>query len=174
VYNSQGEEISAWVGTNDTPQSGEWSPSNNTGTANMVEVKSYQYDNGGGGTTWADAASVANDTVLEQVQTVYDADSNPIETIDSQRFHNATGTGPLGSPTSGIGARVYYAAEYYNNVDQVIADVNPGTNGGTAWTRPSSVPASSATLLVTNYAYSYYDLDGPVVDVHDGRRGRDL
>ena len=49
VYNSLDEEISDWVGTNDTPQSGEWSPTNNNGTANMVEVTSYQYDNGGNG-----------------------------------------------------------------------------------------------------------------------------
>jgi|SRR5579884_4145208 len=42
VYNSLGEAISAWVGTNDTPTSGEWSPANNTGSANMVEVSSCQ------------------------------------------------------------------------------------------------------------------------------------
>src|SRR5579884_3169033 len=332
VYNSLGEAVSAWVGTNDTPTSGEWSPTNNTGSANMVEVSSYQYDNGGvgdgnltqetdypglgaanrvtdywydwrdrlvaqksgvesnendgvnrpiivttydnldeatetqqyvgdgvtptisngvlqalpasdlraqeidsyddqgrlyqtqvydvnpstgavsssalttnyyydhrgdlmaeadpgglwtkssydgagrdvmdyttdgaGGTTWSAASSVASDTVLEQVQTVYDADSNPIETIDRQRFHNATGTGPLGSPTSGIGARVYYAAAYYDNVDRVIADVDAGTNGGTAWTRPATVPSSSATLLVTTYAYNYWAF-GPYVQVYD-------
>src|SRR5262249_30038373 len=49
VYNSLDEAVSDWVGTNDTPTSGEWSPSNNTGTANMVEVSSYVYDNGGVG-----------------------------------------------------------------------------------------------------------------------------
>jgi hypothetical protein len=48
-YNSLDEAVSDWVGTNDTPTSGEWSPTNNTGTANMVEVSSYQYDNGGVG-----------------------------------------------------------------------------------------------------------------------------
>ena len=37
------------VGTNDTPTSGEWSPTNNDGTSNMVEVESYQYDGGGVG-----------------------------------------------------------------------------------------------------------------------------
>jgi YD repeat-containing protein len=44
VYNSLGEEVSAWVGTNDTPTSGEWSPTNNNGTSNMVMVASYAYD----------------------------------------------------------------------------------------------------------------------------------
>ncbi len=111
---------------------------------------------GAGGTSWSAASSVTSDTVLEQEQNVYDGDSNVIETIDSQRFHNDTSTqlGPLGSPSSGIGARVYYAAAYYDNADRLIASVDAGTNGGTAWTRPSTVPASSSTLLVTNNVYN--------------------
>ncbi|MGH7222008.1 MAG: hypothetical protein ACRELF_02140, partial [Gemmataceae bacterium] len=326
VYNSLGEEVSDWVGTNDTPTSGEWSPTNNNGTSNMVQVSSYQYDidgnqtqetdypglgatpevtdywydwrdrlvaqksgveeneddgvnrpitvttydnlneatetqqydgngvtptisngvlqplnssllrsqeidsydnqgnvyqtqvydvnpttgavsssalttnyyydargdqiaesdpgglwtksvydgagrdvmdyttDGAGGTTWADASSVANDTVLEQDQTVYDGDGNEIETIDSQRFDNSTGTGPLGNPTSGIGARVYYTADYYDNADRLTADVDVGTNGGTAWTRPSTPPTPSATALVTTYAYNSMGLVQDVTD----------
>jgi RHS repeat-associated protein len=330
VYDSFGEPVSDWVGTNDTPTSGEWSPTNNTGTANMVEVAGYQYDGGGAGdgnltqvtqypgggaanrvtqlwydwrdrpvavkagvqasesdgtnrpilyysydnldevtetqqyagdgvtlsssggvpqppaaallraqevasydeqgrvyqtqvydvspttgavgaytlstnyyydhrgdliatsnpgglwtksvydgagrdvldyTTdgalginWAAAASVANDTVLEQAQTVYDADSNVIETVDSQRFHNATGTGPLGSPSSGVGARVSYAAAYYDAADRLTASVDVGTNGGTAWTRPSVPPAPSDAVLVTGYAYNALGLVQDVTD----------
>jgi RHS repeat-associated protein len=330
VYNSLSEAVSDWVGTNDTPTSGEWSPTNNDGTSNMVQVSSYQYDNGsvgdgnltqetdypglgatprvtdnyydwrdrevatksgvqasendgvhrpivvttydnlneatetqqydgdgvtpqivngvlqtlsssllraqeidsyddqqrlyqtqafdvnpntgavsssalttnyyydhrgdqiaesdpGGlwtksqfdgvgrdlmdsttdgasGTTWADASSVANDTVLEQNQMVFDDDGNAIETIDSQRFDNATGTGPLGNPSSGIGARVYYAANYYDNADRLTSSVDVGTNGGTAWTRPSTPPASSATTLVTMYAYNAMGLVQDVTD----------
>ncbi len=122
---------------------------------------------GGGGATWAAAASVANDTVLEQEQSLYDNDGNVIETIDRQRFHNTTGTGPLGTPTSSTeAARVYYAANYYDNVDRVIASVDAGTNGGTAWTRPSAVPSSSPTLLVTTDTYSY-NAAGSALDVHD-------
>jgi RHS repeat-associated protein len=331
VYDSLGRPVSAWVGTNDTPTSGEWSPSNNTGSANMVEVSSYQYDGGGvgdsnltqetdypnlngaanavtqnwydwrdrlvatksgvqasendgtnrpifyftydnldevtetqqyagdgvtistvngvpqapsssllraqevdsyddqgrlyktqvydvnpstgavsasalttnfyydhrgnpmaesdpgglwskstydgagrdvmdyttdgaGGTTWAAAGGVSSDTVLEQTQTVYDGDSNVTETIAKQRFHNASGSGALGSPTSGIGARVYYAAAYYDNADRLTSTVDVGTNGGTAWTRPSTPPASSATVLVTSYAYNAMGLVQDVTD----------
>jgi YD repeat-containing protein len=119
---------------------------------------------GAGGTSWAAAGTVANDTVLEQQQTVFDADSNAIETIDSQRFDNATGTGALGTPSSGIGARVYYAAAYYDNADRLTADVNVGTNGGTAWTRPSTAPPSSPTVLVTSYAYNSMGLVQDVTD----------
>src|SRR5262249_21593840 len=38
VFDGLSRSASTWVGTNDTPLSGEWSPSNNTGSANMVQV----------------------------------------------------------------------------------------------------------------------------------------
>jgi YD repeat-containing protein len=41
-----------------------------------------------------------------------------------------------------------------DNVDRFIKTEDAGTNGVTAWTRPCTVPTSSATLLVTNYAYN--------------------
>jgi RHS repeat-associated protein len=49
VYDDLGRETSEWVGTNDTPTSGYWSPTNNTGTSNMVEISAEVYDNGGVG-----------------------------------------------------------------------------------------------------------------------------
>jgi RHS repeat-associated protein len=140
---------------------GLWSTSQDDGAGR--DVMDYTTD-GAGGTTWAEAGSLANDTVLEQSQTVYDSDGNVIETIDKQRFHNANGTGALGSPTSGIGARVSYTADYYDNADRLTADVNVGTNGGTAWTRPSTAPASSATVLVSTYAYNSMGLVQDVTD----------
>jgi RHS repeat-associated protein len=47
VYDDLGRETSTWIGTNDTPTSGYWSPTNNTGSSNMVEVSAIVYDNGG-------------------------------------------------------------------------------------------------------------------------------
>jgi RHS repeat-associated protein len=140
---------------------GQWTKSQFDGAGR--DVMDYTTD-GAGGMTWAAAGSVSSDTVLQQVQRVFDGDSNVIETIDRQRFHNATGTGALGSPSSGIGARVYYAASYYDSADRDVADVNVGTNGGTAWTRPSTPPSSSATVLVTTTAYN---AAGWVQDVTD-------
>ena len=46
VFDGQGRVVSKWVGTNDTPTSGAWSPSNPAG---MVEVESDVYDGGGVG-----------------------------------------------------------------------------------------------------------------------------
>ncbi len=121
---------------------------------------------GGSGTSWADAGTVSDDIVLEQTQTIYDNNGNVIETLDSQRFHDATGTGALGGPdsTDAPKARVYYAASYYDAADRLTADVDVGTNGGSAWTRPDSVPSRSDTVLVTSYDY---DDAGWVQDVID-------
>src|SRR5207253_7653124 len=49
VYDSLSREVSTWVGTNDTPGSGSWSPSNNTSPSNMVQLTADQYDGGGVG-----------------------------------------------------------------------------------------------------------------------------
>src|SRR5262249_39758910 len=49
VYDGLSRVVSTWVGTNDTPLSGEWSPTNNTGTSNMEQLTADVYDNGGVG-----------------------------------------------------------------------------------------------------------------------------
>jgi len=44
-YHPIGRVISEWTGTDDTPASGDWSPTNNT-DANMVKTVEYEYDDG--------------------------------------------------------------------------------------------------------------------------------
>jgi RHS repeat-associated protein len=109
---------------------------------------------GGGDAGWADAGNVTGDVVLEQVEYAYDADGNVLEATTRQRFHDETGTGALGTPTSGVHARVSYAAAYYDAGGRLTGSVDVGTNGGVAWTRPSSVPARSDTVLVTSQGYN--------------------
>lgn len=48
VRDGLGRTTSVWIGTDDDPDTGFWSPTNNSG-ANMVEVASYIYDGGGVG-----------------------------------------------------------------------------------------------------------------------------
>ncbi|MDW8264105.1 MAG: hypothetical protein RMJ52_02115, partial [Gemmataceae bacterium] len=48
VWDGLGRAMSQWVGLDDTPTSGEWSPSNTAGT-DLVKINEYQYDNGGVG-----------------------------------------------------------------------------------------------------------------------------
>jgi RHS repeat-associated protein len=50
VYNGMERLSSTWIGTDDTTANGfKWSPSNNTGSSNLVQVAAYSYDNGGVG-----------------------------------------------------------------------------------------------------------------------------
>lgn len=116
-------------------------------------VASYITD-GGGDSGYSDADDVTGDIVLEQTELTHDASGNVLTTTTRQRFHDASGTGALGSPSSGISARVSYAGFYYDLADRMTAAVDVGTNGGSAWTRPGSVPSSSATAHVnlTRYA----------------------
>jgi len=113
----------------------------------------YRTD-GAGGTSYATASSVASDDVLTQTVYAYDGNGNVLEVVTSDRFDTATGTGALGTSTTGVNARVSYVAYYYDLADRRIASVNVGTNGGTAWTRPSTVPTGSSTVLVTATSYS--------------------
>ncbi len=109
---------------------------------------------GGSGTGWSNASIVTSDNVLQQVEYTYDNDGNVILTTTRQRDHNETTTGALGNPTTTPEARVYFEAYYYDAANRQTADVNVGTNGGTAYTRPSTVPSDSATVLVTATAYN--------------------
>jgi RHS repeat-associated protein len=116
-------------------------------------VKEFTTD-GGGDSTWADAGNVTGDNVLEQTETTYDANGNPILTVTRQRNHDETATGSLGDPNNAPKARVYYSAAYYDAADRPTAQVDVGTNGGTAYTRPSTPPSASDTTLVTTLSYN--------------------
>jgi len=108
----------------------------------------------GGDTGYADALTVTGDAVLDQSENTYDAAGNVILVTTRQRFHDETGTGGLGSPASGVKARVSYVANYYDNGGRLTDTVDVGTNGGSSYTRPSSVPSRSDTALVTSYGYN--------------------
>ena len=50
--------------------------------------------------TYATASVVTNDTVMRQEEFTYDAASNVIQQTSRERFHNATGTGELQTPST--------------------------------------------------------------------------
>jgi RHS repeat-associated protein len=140
-------------------------------------VSQYRYDGAGRmtfqltlgnipGATLANATSLTDSVVLEQVGFEYDPAGNTILTTIRERFHDASTstTGLLGTPTTGIPARVSYVASYYDVGHRLTDSVNVGTNGGTAYTRPGTVPSRSDTVLVTSYDY---DDAGRVQDVTD-------
>jgi RHS repeat-associated protein len=109
---------------------------------------------GSSGTSWTAAGSVTGDNVLTQVETTFDKDGNSIMVTERDRNHDETVTGALGNPSTAPKARVYYSTSYYDLANRVTATVNVGTNGGSAYTRPSSAPSASDTVLLTQYAYT--------------------
>ncbi|MBO0696925.1 MAG: RHS repeat protein, partial [Zavarzinella sp.] len=118
-------------------------------------TKSYVTDGGGDG-TYADAGDVTGDTVLSQTEWTFDPDGNPTLVTTRDRFHDETRTGPLGDPGSAdkAKARASYQAMYYDPADRLVTAVDVGTNGGTAYTRPTTPDARDDTHHRTDYAYN--------------------
>ena len=71
---------------------------------------------------WTNASTDASDIVLSQMVYEYDDNGNVILTADKERFDDDStcSFGDLGNPFSGIGARVYYTANYYDAADRLI------------------------------------------------------
>jgi YD repeat-containing protein len=86
---------------------------------------------------------------MQQVETSYDAASNVIQQLTRRRFHDATGSGGLGSPTVTPYARVSYLCFWPDALGRTKNQANYGTNGGSTLSRPSTAPARSDTVLVT-------------------------
>jgi YD repeat-containing protein len=137
------------------------------------ETVDYTTDGGGDAApgcsgSLTDAQSVTGDIVLSQVETTYDASGNVVFMTDRERFDtdSSSATGALGTPTSGVLARDYYSANYYDLADRLTASVDFGTNGGTAITSRPSLSALPAGFLETAYAY---DSAGNLSDTTDPR-----
>lgn len=128
--------------------------------------KSVTYAAYGADSSYADALTVANNTVLEQVETAYDSESNVIMRAARRRYHNAAATqlGPLGDPGTTPYARVLYIAYYPDGIGRIVTVANYGTNAGSPLTPPSVAPAPSDTILVSSAAY---DITGMVYTTTD-------
>eukprot|EP00456_Euglypha_rotunda_P020876 TRINITY_DN180_c1_g1_i14.p1 TRINITY_DN180_c1_g1~~TRINITY_DN180_c1_g1_i14.p1 ORF type:complete len:586 (+),score=81.96 TRINITY_DN180_c1_g1_i14:65-1759(+) len=117
-------------------------------------------------TSYADALTVTNDVVLEQSETAYDSASNVIQTTSRQRYHNAPDTqkGALQNPSTTPKARVTYGASWPDGVSRRIASANYGTNGGTALSRPATIPVASDSVLVTRMSFDVAGNTGDTTD----------
>jgi hypothetical protein len=103
---------------------------------------------------YAAAQSVAADFIFEQSDYTYDSAGNLVEEIKGERFHDASGMGPLGDPTHEPKARVLYSMSYADPLGRTIATANYGTNGGVAPGRPETVPERGDTVLVSTTDYN--------------------
>ena len=99
--------------------------------------------------------SEADSLVIEQSEIHYNRASQPVTSVSFQRFHDAIGTGPLQGP-DGDQPRALrsYTASWYDGIGRPVANADIGTNGGQTWTRPTTVPDRSGTVLVTSRRYA--------------------
>jgi hypothetical protein len=104
--------------------------------------------------TYASASVVTNDTVMRQEEFACDAASNVIQQTSRERFHNATGTGELQTPSTEPKARVSYVALYPDALGREQASADYGTNAAAAFSRLATIPARSDTVLVNSTAYN--------------------
>jgi len=106
-------------------------------------------------TTYAEADDVTGDTLFEQTENTYDEAGNVLLITTRRRLHTATGTGELTTPGGAQPkARVSYVAMWPDVVGRTQATANYGTNGGSALTRPSTVPTRSDTILVMTTTFN--------------------
>ncbi|MFN6331093.1 MAG: RHS repeat-associated core domain-containing protein [Planctomyces sp.] len=116
--------------------------------------------------TYAEALTVTDDTILEQSSSSYNEVGSVLSVTAKQRYHDAPAsqTGALGTPTTSPKARVTYSASWYDGTGRATAAADYGTNGGAAFTRPSTPPASSDTILVS---VTSFNSDGEVQSATD-------
>ena len=124
VFDGLGRPVSEWMGDNDTPTSGSWSPDN---PADMVRMKSYTYDNGGIG----DSLLTSTADALSRVTTLaYDFRGR----LTSTTLPDPDGGGSLAAP-------VY--ATTYDNLNRVLTETDPLSH---VTTYAYNVPARTTTI----------------------------
>jgi RHS repeat-associated protein len=114
---------------------------------------------GAGDTDWFGAGNFTGDHVFTETDISYDDKNyNPTVVTTKDRFHDATGTGQLGSPTAGTLARDSYVSYYYDLANRLTASTDVGTFGGAnapaPYSRPSTVTPSGANTHTTTYTYN--------------------
>jgi RHS repeat-associated protein len=129
----------------------------------LGEPTAMYVTDGGGDTTYADALTVTGDTVFQQIDPNFDADGRVIQVTARDRVFGELGTGTLGTPTTGVKARVTYAGSYYDVGGRLLGEVDVGTNGGAVWTRPTTLPTRSDNEHVTTYSYGLDGLPNQVI-----------
>ncbi len=153
VENNLGQVLSTWVGTNDTPASGEWSPANNTSPSNMVEISANVYDNGGVG-----------DGLLTQHT---DADGNA--TTYTFSFAGLLLNATVRDPRGAVIRSMSYT---YDNLGHLLTQTD-GDGNITGYTYDERGQVVTATVrdaqgnLIRSFAYTY-DSDGNLLTQTDG------
>jgi len=106
VFDGLGRPVSEWIGDNDTPTSGFWSPSN---PADMIKIKDYEFDGGGVGDS---RLTSVIDPIGRESTMEYDWRGRLVETT----LPDPDATGPLSSPV--------YTTQF-DNLGRVVSQTDP-------------------------------------------------
>src|SRR5262249_45073856 len=145
--------VSTWVGTNDTPGSGQWSPTNNTSPSNMVKISDDIYDNNtlGGSTQVGDG----NLTQIIQHPGGSAPDRDTEQYFDWRDRLLETKASAQSSESTSVHRPIVYNT--YDNLDEVT-EVQSYDGDGVSITLTGGVPnAPSASLLRAQTITSYDD-----------------
>jgi RHS repeat-associated protein len=157
VRDGLGRVVSGWVGTNDTPGSGFWSPDNNTAPSNMMMVRVYAYDE--------DQPSSVGDSNLTRLTERPDPNPDPAHRATdrvTQYFYDwrdrqvASKSGVQGTEDTTTHRPISYSV--YDNLGEVTtAQVYDGDGVTLVDTTPSDgvpdAPAQSRLRAQTDIAY---------------------
>ncbi len=119
-------------------------------------------------TVYTDAADVTGDIVLQESQTVLQVTTgitlmSAVIDRDHDDFGPGEHTGALDSNAdnddemyteANISGRIQISAFWYDTINRLTDSASYGTNGGSDFTRASTVPDRSDTILVTTYAFN--------------------
>ncbi len=144
VYDGLSRVISQWVGTNDTPASGYWSPSNNTSPSNMVDVQDSYYDQFPQSTAAPSAPTLSQTaggsiaaTTYYVVVTYVTALGSTVESSRSSLAVSANNLLSVTSPSSATGATGYNVYVSTASGTELLQNASPIAIG-TNWTEPTS------------------------------------
>ncbi|MFL5330324.1 MAG: RHS repeat-associated core domain-containing protein [Gemmataceae bacterium] len=148
--------IEIWVGTNDTPTTGYWSPTNTTG-ADLVKVQTYEYDNGGMGDN--------NVTKLTQIPGGSATDRITLTYFDWRDRAVATKQGAQSSETASLDTNRPIGYRIYDNLNGVTeARTYDGDN--VSITSTNGVPGVPSSSLLRSKSVTDFDERGRVYRVH--------
>jgi RHS repeat-associated protein len=151
IFDSAGRPSSTWIGTDDTPTSGDWSPSNTPGT-NLTKISENQYDGGSVG-----------DGNLTQVTLYPGTGSNRVTAMfyDWRDRRIATKSGVSVSETDGVHRPITLVD--LDNLGQVTATYRYDGDGESV-TVSSGVVSVSASTKLRAKSTAAYDEQGRVYE----------
>lgn len=156
VMDAFGRRVSTWIGTDDIPASGAWSPVNLTGT-NMVKVAAYEYDDTG--------TNVGNGNIIKAITYLDGSGTNARYVLSAYDWRNrlistkTSNTATTGSENTNTQSPLI--TYEYDNLGNVLATRQYDGDQIALTTNAAAFDSSNGSLL-RSYVTSEYDELGRV------------